>query len=172
MRTVQTLRPILAFAACLNLAACASTSHVTAFQEAPIPSAPRTLALALDQDETLPFGLSSETVAASAARAGFTMQRDNPRYRLVLTAAAGSSDAGSYLPAAEASARPNWVARPDRSWRARFEKGRVLRVTAVLVDASTNREVWRGTGTLRTSDPRAAARELTDEVLAKLPRAS
>ncbi len=170
MRTVKTLHPILASAACLNLGACAGTSHVTAFQEAPIPSVTRTLALALDQAETLPFGLSSEAVAASAARAGFTMQRDNPHYRLMLTAAAGSSDAGSYLPAAETGARPKWVARPDHGWRARFEKGRVLRVNAVLVDTGTNREVWRGTGTLRTSDPGAAARALTDEVLARLPR--
>ncbi|HMI20064.1 MAG TPA: DUF4136 domain-containing protein [Sphingomonas sp.] len=166
MRTAPKLRPILTFAACLALTACASTSHVTAFQEAPIPPAPRTLALSLDQGEKLPFGLSFDSVAAAAAHAGFTMQDDNPRYRLALTAAAGSSDAGSYLP----GERPSWVARPDRSWRTRFAKGRVLRVTAVLVDAGANREVWRGTGTLRTADPRAAAPELVQQVLAKLPK--
>ena len=170
MLTAPKLRPILAFAACLALTACASTSHVSAFQEAPIPPAPRTLALALDQDEQLPFGLSSDAVAAAAARAGFTMQGDGPRYRLALTAAAGSSDAGSYLPGAEVGARPNWVARPDRSWRTRFARGRVLRVTAVLIDTSTNREVWRGTGTLRTAEPKTAAVELVAEVLAKLPK--
>jgi hypothetical protein len=166
MRTTPKFRPILAFAACLGLAACASTSHVTAFQEAAIPPAPRTLALALDQGEKLPFGLSADRVTAAATQAGFTMQDDRPGYRLALTAAAGSSDAGSYFP----GERPSWVARPDRSWRAHFVKGRVLRVTAVLVDAGANREVWRGTGTLRTADPRAAAPALVEEVLAKLPK--
>lgn len=170
MRTVPKLRPILAFAACLALVACASTSHVTAFQEAPIPPAPRTLALALDRGEKLPFGLSSDAVAAATAHAGFTTREDAPRYRLALTAAAGSSDTGSYLPDAEDRAHPRWVARPDRSWRTRFAKGRVLRVTAVLVDGDANREVWRGTGTLRTADPRGAAPELVEEVLAKLPK--
>jgi hypothetical protein len=131
-----------------------------------IPPEPRTLALALDQQEKLPFGLSSDRVAAAAVQAGFTMQDDNPRYRLALTAAAGSSDAGSYLP----GERPSWVARPDRSWRTHFVKGRVLRVTAVLIEAGANREVWRGTGTLRTADPKAAAPALVEEVLAKLPK--
>jgi hypothetical protein len=166
MRTTPKLRPILAFAACFTLTACASTSHVTAFQEALIPSAPRTLTLALDSGEKLPFGLSSDAVAAAAARAGFTMQRDDPHYRLALTAAAGSSDAGSYLP----GERPSWVQRPDRSWRAHFVKGRVLRVTAVLIEADANREVWRGTGTLRTAHPETAAPALVEEVLAKLPK--
>jgi hypothetical protein len=170
MRTVPKLRSILAFAACLALAACASTSHVSAFQEAPIPPTPRTLALALDRGEKLPFGLSSEAVAAATARAGFTMQENSPGYRLALTAAAGSSQAGSYLPSAEDKAHPRWIARPDRSWRTRFSKGRVLRVTAVLVDAGANREVWRGIGTLRTADPQAAAPGLVEEVLAKLPK--
>jgi hypothetical protein len=40
----------------------------------------------------------------------------------------------------------------------------------VLIDMQDNREVWRGTGTLRTADPKAAARELMAEVLAQLPR--
>jgi hypothetical protein len=45
----------------------------------------------------------------------------------------------------------------------------VLRVTAVLIDGEDNREVWRGTGTLRTRDPRGAAAQLASEVLARLP---
>jgi len=164
------LRLFLAAAACAVLAACASTAHVTAFQEHPIAAPPRSLALALDRGEKLPFGIAPELVADATAKAGFILGGDAPRYRLALSAAAGASDAGSYLPTDEAKARPNWVARPDRSWRARFAGGRVLRITAVLIDSDDNREVWRGTGTLRTSDPSGAAPELTREVLAKLPR--
>jgi len=163
------LRLPLAAAACVALAACASTSHVTAFQEHQIVAPPRGLTLALDQDEKLPFGIAPELVADAAAKAGFVLGGDAPRYRLALTVAAGASDAGSYLPADEAKARSSWVARPDRSWRTRFAGGHVLRITAVLIDNDGNREVWRGMGTLRTSDPRGAAPELAREVLAKLP---
>jgi hypothetical protein len=159
------LGPILAG---LGLASCASTSHVTAFQEAPIAPSPRTFSLALDQGEKLPFGMSPDAVATAARRAGFTMQADTSRYRLALTAAVASSKAGSYLPGEE-TPRPSWLARPDRSWRAHFTKGRTLRVTAVLVETGGNREVWRGTGTLRTADPKAAAPTLVEEVLARLP---
>jgi hypothetical protein len=151
------------------LTGCASTSHVTAYQEHAIVPAPLSLTLALDQGETLPFGIAPDTVAAAAAKAGFVLGEEAPRYRLALSAAAGGSDAGSYLPGAEAKAHPSWVARPDRNWRVRFAGGRVLRITAVLIDSDGNREVWRGTGTLRTSDPGAAAPELAREVLAKLP---
>ena len=77
---------------------------------------------------------------------------------------------GSYMPAPDTKAPPIWIARPDRSLRARFARGRVLRVTAVLVDTSISREVWRGTGTLRTADPEGAAPDLVGQVLAKLPR--
>jgi len=163
------LRPILALNACLSLAACASTSHVTAYQEAPISAAPRTLALALDKGEKLPFGIAPDLVAAAATKAGYILGDDAPRYRLALTAALGASKAGSYLPADSKAAPPNWVVRPDRNWRARFAGGHVLRVTAVLIDGVGNREVWRGTGTLRTSDP-GQAPELAREVLAKLPQ--
>ena len=168
-RSNPCLRLSLAAAACAALAACASTSHVTAFQEHQIMGAPRSMALALDRGEKLPFGIAPDLVADAAAKAGFILGGDAPRYRLALTAAAGASDAGSYLPADETTARANWVARSDHSWRARFAGGRVLRITAVLIDSDGNREVWRGTGTLRTSDPRGAAPELTREVLAKLP---
>jgi hypothetical protein len=160
---------LIAPVACAMVSACASTSHVMAFQEYQMLPAPRSLTIALDQGESLPFGITPDTVAAAAARAGFVLSEDAPRYRLALSAAAGTSDAGSYLPGAEAKANPSWVARPDRNWRARFAGGRVLRITAVLIDSDGNREVWRGTGTLRTSNPATAAPELAREVLAKLP---
>ena len=168
MRTAPKLRSILALAACVGLVACASTPHVTAFQEGPITAAPRTLSLALDRDEKLPFGIAPDMVAAAAAEAGFTLGDDKPRYRLAITAAMGPSGAGSYLPTENKAARPNWVARPDHSLRARFLGGRVLRVTVVLIDGASNHEIWRGTGTLRTSDPQQAS-ELAREVLNKLP---
>jgi hypothetical protein len=163
------LRPIPLFTACLGLTACASTSHVTAFQEAPIPAAPRTFALALGQGERLPLGIAPEMVAAAAAKAGFVLSDQAPRYRLALTAAFGAAEAGSYLPTDSGAGKPSWVARPDRNWRARFAGGHVLRVTAVLIDGIGNREIWRGTGTLRASDP-AQASELAREILNKLPR--
>jgi len=153
----------------MALAGCASTPHVTAFQEHPIVAAPRSLTLAIVQDEKLPFGIAPDLVAEAAAKAGFALGGEASRYRLMLAAAAGASDAGSYLPGQDGSARSSWIARPDRNWRARFAGGHVLRITAVLIDSAANREVWRGTGTLRTSDPRAAAPELAREVLAKLP---
>lgn len=168
-------RPILRFhlmlatLGCVTLAGCASTSHVTAFQEHSIDAPPRSLTLALDRDEKLPFGIAPDLVAEAAAKAGFTLGGETPRYRLALTAAANASGAGSYLPREDSTARSSWIARPDRNWRARFTGGHVLRITAVLIDNAANREVWRGTGTLRTSDPRAAAPELAGEVLAKLP---
>ena len=169
MRTAPKRLPIQALVACLSLTACASTSHVTAFQEAPIAPAPRTLALALDPGENLPLGITRDVVDAAAGKAGFVLGGDASRYRLALTAALGASDAGSYLPPGNSASAPNWVARPDRNWRARFAGGRVLRVTAVLIDGEGNREIWRGTGLLRTSDP-GEAPELAREVLAKLPR--
>ncbi len=151
------------------LGGCASTSHVTAFQEHPIDPAPRNLTLALDQGETLPFGIPPDRIAEAAAKAGFAVGGEAARYRLALSAAVAASDAGSYLPGEDSKARSNWVARPDRNWRVRFAGGHVLRITAVLIDSAANREVWRGTGTLRTSDPHAAAPDLASEVLAKLP---
>lgn len=164
-------RAVLPFVslACGMLASCASTSHVTAFQERQIAAAPRSLGLALDRGESLPFGIAPNTIATAAAKAGFMMEASAPRYRLAITAAAGAADAGSYLPAT-GSGTQSWVARPDRHWRARFAGGRVLRVTAILIDSDDNREVWRGTGTLRTSDPQQAAAQLANEVLAKLPK--
>ena len=163
------VRPLLVLLASTVLGACASTSHVTAFQERPVQAPPRRVALALDQGETLPFGIAPDLIADMAARAGFELSSDAPRYRLALTGAMGATDAGSYLPAANGAPRPSWVARPDRNWRARFAGGHVLRITAVLIDVGDNREVWRGTGTLRTSDPRGTAPELVREVLARLP---
>jgi len=131
--------------------------------------APRTLALALDPGEKLPLGITQDMIDAAAAKAGFVFGAEAPRYRLALTAALGASSAGSYLPPDSPASAPGWVARPDRNWRARFAGGQVLRVTAVLIDGEGNREIWRGTGLLRTRDP-GAAPELAREVLAKLPR--
>src|SRR6187402_1995909 len=127
MESALSLRLLLVLTLPFGFAGCASTSHVSAFQEAVIPSAPRTLALALDRDEKLPFGIAPTAIAAAATRAGFVLDETAPRYRLSLTAASGSSRAGSFLPAADAKGAPNWVARPDRDWRARFVGGRVLR---------------------------------------------
>jgi len=168
MRTASKLRPTLMLAACCGLAACASRPHVTAFQKAPIPSAPRTVALALDQGEKLPLGISPDLIAAAVDKAGFAFGGNAPRYRLVLAATLGSSGTGSYIPADRAATEPIWVMRPDRSLRARLSRGNVLRVTALLIDGHDNRELWRGTGTLRTSDP-GRAPALAREVLAQLP---
>lgn len=161
LRAISVVMPLFA-------AGCASTSHVTAFQEATLAPAPRSLTLATDPGEPFPFGISAEQVARAATRAGFTVS-DHARYRLALTAAIGAAVAGSYVPAEKPENAPNWLARPDRGWRARIAGGRLLRVNAVLIDLADNREVWRGTGTLRTSNPATAAPELVDEVLAKLP---
>lgn len=162
-------RPTFLLLACCALAGCASTSHVTAFQERPIAPAPRSLALALDRGESLPLGVAPDLIAGTAAKAGFGLSTSKPRYWLALSAATGATKSGSYLPSDDAEPHLNWVARPDRNWRARLVGGRVLRVTAVLTDSEDNREVWRGTGTLRTSDPEGAAPQLVREVLAKLP---
>ncbi|MBW8743447.1 MAG: hypothetical protein JF628_03715 [Sphingomonas sp.] len=137
---------------------------MTAFQKAPIPSAPRTVVLALDQGEKLPLGISPDLIAAAVDKAGFAFDGDAPRYRLVLAATLGSSGTGSYIPADGAATQPIWV----RSLRARLSRGDVLRVTALLIDGQDNRELWRGTGTLRTSDP-GQAPALAREVLAQLP---
>jgi hypothetical protein len=171
MRKQASVSRNLALAACFGLGACANTSHITTYQEATIASPPRRLLLALDQGEALPFGISRDAIAERAARAGFVISGEaSARYSLSLTAAAGYSDMGSYVPAPDTKAPPIWIARPGRSLRARFARGLVLRVTAVLVDTSMSREVWRGTGTLRTADPKGAAPELVGQVLAKLPR--
>jgi len=159
-----------ALSACILLTGCASDSHVSAFQEAPIAASPRALTLALQDGERLPFGIGADRIAAAAARAGFELREDRPSYRLTVTAAEGASDAGTYLPATRADSSHSWVARPHRDWRTRFAGGRVLRVSAVLIDMADNREVWRGTATRATADPSAAAPELVDELLAKLPR--
>jgi hypothetical protein len=153
-------------AACCVLAGCASAPHITAVQQAPIAAPPRSIAF---EQDALPFGITPAAVAGAAARAGFVLNDAKPQYRLALTAAAGSSRAGSYVPPASGDGRTDWLQRPDRSLRARFAGGRVLRVTAVLVDTSSDREVWRGTGLQRTADPKATAPELVDQVLAKLP---
>lgn len=150
------------------LSGCASAPHVAAFQEAPM-SGPRTLALAIEKDEILPFGIRRDDVARAAAQAGFVEATDAPpRYRLYLTAAAGTSAGGSFLP--NAKRPPDWVARADTSWRARAAGGATMRVTAVLVEVAANREIWRGAGTARTRDTATAARDLVEQLLAKLPR--
>jgi hypothetical protein len=161
-------RAVVGLSSCLALAACASTSHIIAFQEAPLTAAPRTLAL--DHEEALPFGIEPNRVLAAATRAGYRSDGEHPRYRLAVSAAAGSPNSGSYLPHGDDEHLHTWIARPDHSLRARFAHGSVLRVNAVLIDLENDREVWRGTGTLHTSRPEAAASELTDEVLAQLPR--
>lgn len=169
MQPTSKLGPILAFAACYSLAACASRPHVIAVQKAQIPPAPRTLMLVVDQGERLPFGIAPEIVADAAGKAGFVTASDASRYRLILTAAFSAPNTGSYTPPDGAARRPIWVTRPDRSLRARFAGGQVLRVTAVLVDGQDNRETWRGTGTLLTRNPQRAS-ELVRHVLARLPR--
>jgi len=159
-----------ALLACMLLAACASNSHVTAVQEAPLTPSPRAMTLALQSGETLPFGITSQRILEAAARAGYEMRDDHAHYRLSLTAALGAARSGSYLPGPQSNAPQSWIARPDHSLRTRFAGGRILRVNAVLIDLQNNREVWRGTGTLRTADANGNAPELVDEVLAKLPR--
>jgi hypothetical protein len=153
---------------CLVLAGCADTARVTSIQKAPIATTPRTVAL--DQSKALSFGVAPTAVTAAAMRAGFAIGTASPRYQLALTAAVGPSRAGSYVPPGDAGVPPIWIAHPDKSLRARLTGGQILRVTAVLIEASSNREVWRGTGLLRTSDPKADAPELVDKILAKLPR--
>jgi len=127
------------------------------------------MALALDEGETLPLGITPELVGNEVEKAGFVLGGGAPRYRLTLTAAAGALKTGSYLPTEESRTKRNWIARPNRSLRARLAGGQMLRITAVLIDGESNKEVWRGTGTLRTHDPRSAASGLARDVLAKLP---
>jgi len=127
------------------------------------------MALALDEGETLPLGITPELVGNEVEKAGFVLGGGAPRYRLALTAAAGALKTGSYLPAEESRTKQNWIARPNRSLRARLAGGQMLRITAVLIEGESNKEVWRGTGTLRTRDPRSAAPGLARDVLAKLP---
>lgn len=159
-------------AACLGLAGCASAPHISAYQEAMLAPAPRTLALAIEPDEALPFGIARSDLIRGAEQAGFVIGSDAPpRYRLYLTAAAGSAGAGTYLPAAETRTPPELVARSDHSLRGRVGGGGVMRITAVLVDTVVNREVWRGTGTMRSRALATAAHDLVGQLLAKLPRA-
>ena len=160
------IAPVLTIA--LALTGCADKAHLTAVQKAPIARTPRTIAL--DQSKTPPFGIAPAAVSAAVKRAGFAIGVPNARYQLALTAAAGPARAGSYVLPGDGGGSPIWVARPDNSLRARLTGGQILRVTAVLVDASSNSEVWRGTGLLRTADPGRDAPELVDKLLAKLPR--
>jgi hypothetical protein len=118
--------------------------------------------------EVLPFAIRRERVESALARAGFESGAP-ARYRLLLSAAAGSSRTGSFVPGTD-KIPDQWIGRPDHSLAGRIFPGNMLRVTAILVDSTTNHEVWRGTGTLRTADPAATAPQLVDQVLAKLPR--
>jgi len=151
------------------LAGCANAPRITVLLERPILAPPRAMALALDEGETLPLGITPELVGNEVEKAGFVLGGGAPRYRLTLTAAAGALKTGSYLPTEESKTKRNWIARPNRSLRARLAGGQMLRITAVLIDGESNKEVWRGTGTLRTHDPRSAASGLARDVLAKLP---
>jgi len=160
------IAPVLTIA--LALAGCADKMHLTAVQKAPIAATPRTIAL--DQRQTPPFGITATAITAAVTRAGFTIGSPTARYQLALTAAAGPARAGSYVLPGDGSGSPIWVGRPDKSLRARLTGGEILRVTAVLIDASSNSEVWRGTGLLRTADPARDAPELVDKLLARLPR--
>jgi hypothetical protein len=170
MRSSFTARRSLALAACLGLAGCASAPQVRAMQEAVLEQ-PRTIDLAVEPGQTLPFGLAAGEVAHFAEQAGFAVATDEPaRYRLTIAAAAGSRAAASYLPPAEAKGRPDWVARPRHGWRESVERGDVMRVTIVLIDNATNREVWRGVASAHGTDQSATARQLAAELLAKLPR--
>jgi hypothetical protein len=157
-------------ALCVALAGCASTPHIAAVQGLAIAPPPHTANLTLDADETLPFGISRERVEAALSQAGFVAQGSNAQYRLLLGVGTGSSRTGSYVPGSTDKVADAWVGHPDRSLRGRLFPGHMLRVVAVLVDGATNREVWRGTGTLRTSHPRDDAPALAQEVLARLPR--
>lgn len=159
------IAPVLTIA--LSLAGCADKVHLTAVQKA-TATAPRTIAL--DQSNTLSFGITPTAITAAVTRAGFAVASPNARYQLALTAAAGPARAGSYALPGDGRGSPIWVAHPDKSLRARLTGGQILRVTAVLIDASSNSEVWRGTGLLRTADPGRDAPELVDKLLAKLPR--
>lgn len=153
---------------CAGLAGCASTPHIATLQSAAIVPAPPTASLSIDMAEVLPFAIRRERVESALARAGFESGAP-ARYRLLLSAAAGSSRTGSFVPGTD-KIPDQWIGRPDHSLAGRIFPGNMLRVTAILVDSTTNHEVWRGTGTLRTADPAATAPQLVDQVLAKLPR--
>lgn len=155
-------------APCVALTACASAPHIVAVQSAAIAPTNRGTSITIDAKEMLPFTISRERVEAAMVRAGFG-QEGNIRYRLLLSAGSGSSRTGSFIPGA-GKIPDIWVGRPDRSLAGRIFPGHMLRVSAVLVDSATNREVWRGSGTLRTADPASAAPQLLDRILARLPR--
>jgi hypothetical protein len=160
----------LSIASCVALGACTATPRIHTVQTAAIGTAPRAATFTLDEEESLPFGISRARVEAGLARAGFPARGNDAPYRLLLSASAGSSRSGSFVPdGAERSSRV-WVGRPDRSLAGRIFPGHMLRVTAVLLDRASNREVWRGSGSLRTADPAGDAQHLVDAVLAKLPR--
>lgn len=155
-------------AACLALAACANTARITAAREGPIAASPRTVTL--DMDERPPFGMASGAIAEAVERAGFSVRKDHARYRLALTAVAGPARAGGYLPSDTEGAPTRWIARPDRGLRGRLFGGPLLRVRMVLIDTSANRVVWRGSAMLRTTDPKAAAPRLVQELMERLAR--
>jgi len=160
---------VLSITSCVLLGACTATPHIRAVQSAAIGPAPHTATVTLDEGDKLPFGINRARVEASLARAGFAAQGDNAPYRLLLSASTGSSRTGSFVPDGTSKHSRIWVAPPDRSLIGRIFPGHMLRVTAVLLDCATNREVWRGSGSVRTADPAGAAPHLVDAVLGKLP---
>jgi hypothetical protein len=159
----------LSIGSCVVLGACAATPRIQTVQRAPIGAVPHAATFTPDEGESLPFGISRARVEARLTRAGFAAQGSDAPYRLLLSVSAGSSRSGSFVPDGIEKSSRIWVGRPDRSLAGRIFPGDMMRVTAVLLDRATNREVWRSSGTLRTADPVGAAPRLIDAVLAQLP---
>jgi hypothetical protein len=166
------MRPARTIATALSIivAGCAPRPHIVATQSMALVPQQRTLAIAVDADTPLAFGLGAESVARAAQEAGFVIpQSGRVQYRLYLSAAIHPSKTGGLIPSIPpGQGEGSWLAHPRQSVLGAHN---VARVTAVLVDVPRNREVWRGTAWRRSSKAAASVPGLTASVLAKLPRA-
>jgi len=162
------LRVATLLAACMVLNACADTPHIKVVQTAPINS--RASGVVIDATGAVGIHVDKQAIAAAVTRAGFAPRDEGARYRLVVAAAIGSPRIGSFVPSDAPGTSPDWIAVPDHRLRARWIRGAVLRITVVLMDVASNREVWRGTGSIKTKEPDAMAPRLLDQILAGLPR--
>ncbi|MET0252194.1 MAG: hypothetical protein ABW203_08460 [Novosphingobium sp.] len=131
---------------------------------------PIDLAVATPADEAIGFGLTRSTIEAAFVDAGFRLVGEDQvaPLRLYLTVSQSKARTGSSV---RREQRREWIEPPRRDLRSRLFGGRALRLTVLVVETASGKEILRTVG-VRHAGTRddAAAPALLAKLLKRRPR--